>query len=221
VYAYLTHLPVDQWGLDWLRSGTMAARLSHPVYDAELVTIDGTLDGEAMDLTLRGPDGQVRATGRAALGAPAGDQPIPDEAAVPDRRPPASAATLRPGTVLGSIAEQFDATRAVDYLASVREDLPLYAEGPYAHPAWLLRFANSVLSTNVRLGPWLHVSSEVTLLGVVGDGQAIDVRGVVVDEYERKGHRFVELDVAVLAEGDLVQRIAHTAIHTPRMGKDG
>ena len=121
--------------------------------------------------------------------------------------------------MLGSIADEFDVLRARDYLATVREDLTIYTAGPYAHPGWLLRFANSILVANVVLGPWIHVSSDVALLGVVGSGQAIDVHGAVVDEYERKGHRFVELDVAILAEGDVVQRIHHTAIHTPRRAR--
>ena len=121
--------------------------------------------------------------------------------------------------MLGSIADEFDPLRAREYLAAVREDLPIYTDGPYAHPGWLLRFANSILVANVVLGPWIHVSSDVALLGVVGGGQAIDVHGAVVDEYERKGHRFVELDVVILAEGDVVQRVHHTAIHTPRRAR--
>ena len=44
----------------------------------------------------------------------------------------------------------------------------------------------------------------------------IDVRAEVTGEYERRGHRFVDLDVAVLAGDRPVHRIAHTAIHTPR-----
>jgi hypothetical protein len=80
----------------------------------------------------------------------------------------------------------------------------------------VLRQANSILAANVVLGPWIHVSSDITLLGVVPDGGSIDVRAEVGAEYERRGHRFVELDVVVLAEGEVVQRIAHTAIHTPR-----
>ncbi len=34
-----------------------------------------------------------------------------------------------------------------------------------AHPGWILRDANYVLSANVRLGPWIHVSSPVRHLG--------------------------------------------------------
>jgi hypothetical protein len=102
------------------------------------------------------------------------------------------------------------------YLADVRETLPLYAAEGIAHPGWVLRFANAVLSRNVMLGPWIHVSSDLALLGVVADGEAVEARAVVLDEFERKGHRFVTLDVAISADGRPVQRVTHTAIHTPR-----
>jgi MaoC like domain len=216
VFAYMTHVPVAHWAIDFLRHGWMTARFAKPVYDGEQVTVSGTRDGEEIVVELSGPDAVVRATGRASLAPPTTDRVVPPEAPRPDQRPPASAESLRPGTVLGSIADEFDPLRARDYLAAVREDLTIYTDGPYAHPGWLLRFANSILTANVVLGPWIHVSSEVALLGVVGNGQAIDVHAAVVDEYERRGHRFVELDVAILAEGDVVQRIHHTAIHTPR-----
>ena len=73
-----------------------------------------------------------------------------------------------------------------------------------------------MLSRNVELGPWIHVSSDVALHGVVEDGQTVETRAVVLDERERSGHRFVTLDVATSAGGRCVQRVTHTAIHTPR-----
>jgi acyl dehydratase len=216
VYAYMTHLPARLWGIEWLESGSMSARFVRPVYDGERVTVTGELSGREMRLEVTGPDGVARASGRAALGAQAANGPVPARGSVPDVRPPASARSLRPGTVLGSLDAVFDAARATEYLAAVGERLTIYAEATVAHPGWLLRFANSVLSANVVLGPWIHVSSDVGLLGVVSHGQTIDVRGEVVGEYERSGHRFVELDVAVIVDGRVVQRVGHSAIHTPR-----
>jgi acyl dehydratase len=216
VYAYMTHLPVAQWGRDWLERGAITVRFVLPVYDGEQVTVNAELDGDDMRLETVGPDGVVRATGRATTTGATSDGPVPPLAELPVARPPASEESLSPGTVLGSLADRFDATLAGEYLAAVREDLPLYAESGVAHPGWVLRQANSVLASNVTLGPWIHTSSDVTLLGVVRDGASIDVRAAVRDEYERRGHRFVELDVVVLADGETVQRIAHTAIHTPR-----
>ena len=84
------------------------------------------------------------------------------------------------------------------------------------HPGFLARQANGVLFRNVVLGPWIHVSTRATHRGIVRHGDEIEVRGRVADEYERKGHRFVDLDVEVTANGSPVWSAFHTAIWRPR-----
>ena len=220
VYAYITHAPAERWGPAWLRHGSIAVRFDHPVYDGQRITVTASAQdgpgGEELRVVVTDPDGVACATATASLRALVDERPLPAAAPLPTIRPPASAAALPPGATLGSLSDVLDLERHRTYLADVRETLPIYTEQPCAHPGWLLRFANTVLSSNVELGPWIHVASDVTLLGLTLPGQAIDVRAAVVEETERKGHRFAELDVAVLADGQLVQRIHHTAIHTPR-----
>jgi hypothetical protein len=123
---------------------------------------------------------------------------------------------LVPGTAFGLAAHGFHADQHGEYLDDVREDLPLYADEGVAHPGWVLRDANYVLSTNVRLGPWIHVESVVQHHAVVRDGQAVGCRAIVTEEWEHKGHRFVRLDVLHLADGHPVARTDHTAIYRPR-----
>ena len=229
VYAYMTHPPAEAWGLDWLARGSMRARFLAPVYEGEEVVvvaeqIPAASNGQRMALELRGPDGTVRATGEAQLpgDAPppptAGDWPPVDQA---DDPPEASPASLAPGTALALAPHGFHADQAVEYLAEIDESLPLYADHRVAHPGWLLRDANRVLSANVRLGPWIHVESVAQHHGVVHDGDMVHARATVTREWERKGHRFVELDTGLLDGGDrLVAHVVHTAIYRPRP-KDG
>jgi len=214
VYAYLTHVPAERWGLDWLARGAITVRLAKPVYDGHVVSVTARADGDALDLAVIDAGGDECATARATREPIDVKRPSPPTAPLPEHRPPASPSSLRPGTVLGSLTDVFDARLAASYLADVRETLPLYAT--VAHPGWLLRFANSILARNVVLGPWIHVSSDVALLGVLGDGEPVDVRACVLDEFERKGHRFVTLDVAIDGGCRPIQRITHTAIHTLR-----
>ncbi|GIW40315.1 MAG: hypothetical protein KatS3mg076_0892 [Candidatus Binatia bacterium] len=142
--------------------------------------------------------------------------PVP-EARLPDRKPPASPESLAPETLLGSLAFTFRADEAANYLADVRESLELYSEHGLAHPGFLLRAANAILVANVELGPWIHTGSAVRHLGLVADGDRISVRGRVRDEYERKGHRFVELDVLLVERSrGPVLSVLHTAIYRPR-----
>ena len=225
VYAYMTHPPAEAWGLDWLERGSMRARFLAPVYEGDNVVVvaeqfSATSDGQRMALELRGPDGTVRATGEAQLPdeppppAPAHDRPPTAQA---DDPPEASPASLSAGTALALAPHGFHADQAAVYLSEVGERLPLYVDQRIAHPGWLLRDANRVLSTNVRLGPWIHVESVTRHHGIVHDGDVVHARATVTREWERKGHRFVELDVGLLVGGDrLVAHVVHTAIYRPR-----
>lgn len=212
VWAYLTRPCVDRWGVDFLERGTLRARFLLPVYDGEVVVARLDDDGT---LVATGPDGTVRAQGRATVGDL---PPVRALAAadVPDPVPPVDADRLAPGTVLGTLRFHHRAAPAAQYLADVREDSDVYEGGAVAHPGFLARQANDVLASSVRLGPWIHVSTQAHHRGLVRDGALVEVRGVVTDEREHKGHRFVDLDVEISADGRPVWSAAHTAIWRPR-----
>jgi acyl dehydratase len=219
VYAYLAALPARRWGVDWLRSGGLAARFLSPVYDGDEVTVTGRSLGDGrVGLTLRDASGRTCAE---ATATPSADVPAPDPADWPVTATnppgaPASPETLAVGTAMAPIESGFHAEKAGEYLAEVGERLPLFADGAIAHPGWLLRFANRVLARHVQLGPWIHVASDATFFDVVGDGARVEIRAVVTEEYERKANRYVVLDVLITADGRVAQRVTHTAIHTLR-----
>jgi hypothetical protein len=227
VYAYITHPPAEAWGLDWLRRGTVRARFLTPAYEGEELTVavGETVDGPdpAVALEVRKPDETVCAVAEATLPA-SPEAPAPDAGRWAPVEPPspaltpraASPETLAPGTAFAIPPHVFQAAKAGPYLDDVREALPLYREEGVAHPAWLLRDANYVLSANVALGPWIHVESVVRHYGLVADGTVVTARATVVREWERKGHRFVELDVGIFGDDRLAAHVTHTAIHTPR-----
>jgi acyl dehydratase len=215
VYAYLTHPVVEAWGLDWLRRGTIAARFAHPVYDGDVVRVAGHPE----ELQLVDSAGVVCATATAGLQDTSPAPPDPTRYAVADLpvdRPPASPSSLAIGRVLGTVRAGFHAEHAGAYLDDVRDTLAVYRDEGVAHPGWLLRFANTILAANVRLGPWIHVGSDVQCFAPVRDGDDVEARAVVTDQRERKGHRFVTLDVLLIASGHPAQQITHTAIYEPR-----
>jgi hypothetical protein len=218
VYAYLTHPPARAWGIDWLTRGTMQARFHQPVYDGDPVEV--VPHGTAGDLELVDSHRERCATARATLpDLPAALPDAADWPSVPqagDDRPPASPEVLVPGTAFGLTPRRFHAEKATEYLAAVREALPLYEDEGIAHPGFILRDANYVLSANVRLGPWIHVESAVQFHGVVGDGDELSARAIVTAEWEAKGHRFVTLEVLHVVGDRPVARTAHTAIYRPR-----
>ncbi len=216
VYAYLCHPPVEAWGIEWLERGTMRARFHQPVYDGRRVDVSVVDDGS---MRLHDDTGELCAEGAATL--PDRAAPMPDAPEWPDveqatEPPPAAPEVLAPGTAFGLAPHRFHADVARQYLADVREDAPIYTAEGIAHPAWILRDANYVLSANVRLGPWIHVESIVQHHGLVRDGEEVAARAIVTKEWEHKGHRFVELDVLHLADRRPVARTLHTAIYRPR-----
>jgi hypothetical protein len=132
-------------------------------------------------------------------------------------RPPADETCLAPGTWLSTAPAVLTPELAGGYLADVRERHPIYAEQKLAHPGWLLRLCNSALKDNVLLSPWIHTGSKVRNFGVGRVGDALSARARVVANYERKGHRLVDLDVIIVANGDaVIAQVMHTAIYRLR-----
>ncbi len=76
---------------------------------------------------------------------------------------------------------------------------------------------NRLLVENAVLGPWIHVGSKMQLLSAVAVGDELTARAKVTDAYDKKGHKFVELDAVVVANGErAVAHCHHVAITQPR-----
>jgi hypothetical protein len=211
VYAYMVRPVVESLGRDWISRGAMSARLHAPLYDGDDATVD--FDGET--ITVRNGEGAVCATGTA--GWTTATPPKLEEyplAPMPDIRPPASPESLTPGRVLGAIEMGFHADRAHEYLDPISDDLPIWRDARIAHPGYLVTFANYILSSNVKLGPWIHVETSAEHFSEVADGERWSIRGRVADNYERKGHKFVVLDLLVATDRPIAT-YRHTAIYEP------
>jgi hypothetical protein len=141
---------------------------------------------------------------------PKADLPAPDD------RPPASPDSLPVGKVLGTLSEIYTAELGLAHLGDTREDRTLFDNGAIANPAYLLRRANYVLAQSVRLGPWIHVESDVRLHGLIRDGDWLETRGVVVDNSDQKGHLIVTLDVTASCGDRVAMSCRHWAIYAPR-----
>lgn len=200
VYGYLTVPVVQRSGDDWLARGGMCVRFLQPVYDGDELVVTLSENG----VTALRTDGTVCASGEIFWP----DTPPPDPALYPERplpaeRPPASAECLAPGRILGTLYANLS-----------------LADHPY--PVALLNLSNHLLMQNVKLGPWLHVASDLRHFSLGCDGDRLAVRGRVAERFERKGHRFVVLDVLVVADGERpIQHVRHTAIYDlrPRAGE--
>jgi hypothetical protein len=221
VFAYASHPFVEAWGLEFLQAGRMQARFRRPVYDGELITVSvspAAADG-ATPVTVSGADGDTRAAGEAWPKAAAEtDLAVFTPTPLPDQLRPTGPDPLPLGP-LGSSEEPVDLARHEAYLDGIDEPLRLYRDEHAAHPGALLRLVNDLLVRNVALGPWIHTSSDVTFLDVARLPALLTADGIVREEYERNGHRYVRYDALVRCEGEPVMVVDHTAIY--RLGGAG
>ena len=220
VYAYMTHLPVTHWGRAWLERGTGDCKFAKPVYEGDIAEISAEETADRLALTVRSRD-ELCATGSAALLAVAGAVPVAEfQSATPpehDARPPADEQSLAVGRWLGMNPLHVTAEYHAQDLVDTRETDPLYAREGIVHPGTILRCCNWVLSHNVVLPAWMHVGSKVRNLGVAHVGDTLSARARVTQNYVHKGHKFVEVDALVLANGGVpLARVTHTAIYLPR-----
>src|SRR5262249_33637394 len=145
--------------------------------------------------------GEICATGSASLPAAAPALKLADynEIAAVAERKPVNAAAYELGKRLGTTPRAWAGEAAKEYLADIRETDPIYLREGLGHPGLLQKVMNYVLVDNAILGPWIHVGSRIQLLSAGRTGDEITARAKVVGNYEKKGHRFVELDALLVA----------------------
>jgi hypothetical protein len=218
VMAYMMHLPIAKWGRDFLERGLIEARFVKPVYDGELTDVRGEVTDGVISIEVESR-GELCATGTASLpvAAPSlslGDYPL---TAPVSERTPVSVTSYERGKWLGSMPRSWAGDAANEYLNEVRERNSVFSREGLGHPGQLQRVMNYVLVDNAILGPWIHVGSRVQLLNAARSGAELVARARVLDNYEKKGHRFVELDALVVGDGTMpLAHCKHVAIYQPR-----
>ena len=116
-------------------------------------------------------------------------------------RTPVNATSYELGKWLGTAPRAWAGDAAGEYLADIRETDPIYAREGLGHPGLMQRVMNRVLVDNAILGPWIHVGSRMQLLSAAEAGDELIARAKVTGNYDKKGHRFVEIDALVVANG--------------------
>jgi acyl dehydratase len=218
VMAYMMHLPVAKWGRAFLERGVIEARFVKPVYDGEVAELTGAESNGALAIEVQSR-GQLCATGSASLPetAPAISMADYKEVAAVTERKPVNAASYEVDKWLGTIPRDWAGDAAREYLADIRESDQIYAQEGLGHPGLLQRVMNKVLVDNAILGPWIHVGSRMQLLSAAKTGDVLTARAKVTGNYDKKGHRFVELDALVVADGKTpLAHCHHIAIYQPR-----
>lgn len=221
VYAYLIHPLVQALGRPWLERGTATVKFLKPIFAGEEVTIAGEITERATNGLRVFVRATTEASGECAVltatlpaGLPTPVNPALYRAApLPGERPAVSREHLAGLEVLGSPEVLVDEDGAATYLESIAEDLPIFRsrEG-WVHPAVFLQQANRAVDRNVRLGPWVHVTSTVRHLGGARVGETVRTLGRIRSLWEKKGREYVEVDLFLVA-GAKPRPVAHV-LHT-------
>ena len=219
VYAYMSHMPVAQWGRAWLERGTGEAKFGKPVYEGDIAEITAVEDAAGMEIVVNS-SGVLCATGRA--GMPAAAPAIPSLSDFPlvaprQNRVGADEQSLAIGDWLSMNPLTVTPEYQAQDIGDTRETDPLYLKEGIVHSGTILRCCNWALTHNVILPAWMHMGSQVQNLGLARVGDTLNVRAKVTKNYEHKGHKWVEIDALVVAdEARPIARVTHIAIYRPR-----
>ena len=218
VYGYMAHQPVARWGKDWLAHGTGEARFGKPVYEGDIAEVSAIEDPDGMALSVNS-GGVLCATGRAGMPEKRVSVRLEDYKHVAPRseRPAADENSLRVGDWLGMEPLAATAEWHAETISDLRETDPIYVNEGIVHPGSILRCCNWVLTHNVVLPAWIHMGSVARNLGLAHVGDTLTVRARITGNYEKKGHKWVEVDCLVVSNDTTpVMQAMHTAIYRPR-----
>jgi hypothetical protein len=209
VSAYLLHPAAVAWGRDWLERGQAHALVRSPVYDGERFRVEVEDPSEsAYAARLIDARGATCATTEVSLPAAApapparrGDPLLPRDA----ERPVASREVLerlRETGLRALRARWSESAEITRYLRDAKAMAPVFRETGLANPAFVLGLTNWVLGRNVRMSAWLHLETRSQHHRAIEPETELVVEAAIADLFEKKGHHFVDLDVAIFAAKD-------------------
>jgi hypothetical protein len=215
-------------GTPWLDDGWLHAKFIHPVYDGERVEVicERPEPGDA-DIPIRVLDAGGKLCAMGSSGRRSVGFTLPSATEYPRKPLPLRGDRLEPfasslptGRVLGTVPVLGDPEIEEDlYFEELRRGLPACHDGEGRfHPGMLPHIANRMVHRNIAVGPWIHTESRVTHFGPVRPGEGLEMRGRIRTAYQKRGHEYVTLDLAVFDAEDVpLAHLEHVAIVNPRL----
>jgi acyl dehydratase len=101
----------------------------------------------------------------------------------------------------------------LDHVNAQRDKAKCYqGSSAYIHPYFLLDACNQALMRMFILPAWIHVGSKIIIRAPLKLGQTITMKTVPIEKWERKGHQFIKLYIAMLVDDSVAVEVEHTAI---------
>lgn len=204
VSAYLLHPAVVSWGSDFLERGAAHVTVQKPVYDDAPFRVSIVHEsGDAYDAELLDESGTRCAVASCSLTAGLPSPPVRrgDPPAGAERAPATrEGLELLQRRGMGAVKVTWGAGAPMTRYFRDEQKMPellRISGGGFANSAFLLGTTNWLLAANVDLGPWLHLETWSQNWRAVSNGDTLVVEGRVLDLFERKGHRFVDVDAGI------------------------
>lgn len=219
VFGHLAWPLTQRLGASWLRSSWVTTRFIKPAYHGETITLLDRETGEDnVAVDCKNGAGVLLATLECTLenSPPAVDPHAYMSGALgPDERVEITWETVHVEQPFATFLWQPDDAHNREYAARVDDDTELFRQG-VLHPHAILSQANQVLVRRFIMPAWIHTGSEIRFRRLLRAGDAIEVRAVPLEKWERKGHQFIKLYVAYVVSGEIATEIWHTAIFRVR-----
>jgi hypothetical protein len=209
VSAYLIHPGVEAWGLDWLTRGRATVAVGSPLYDGRPFRVEVS---DATERSYRAVllDEEDVECATASVELPESIPPPPEYRGDPRvddgyERPSGTREAMEGlrRQAMRALRARWDGKAGIpSYLrdaAGMPEPLRVDGGG-YANPANTLGITNWVLAGNVKISPWLHLQTDSQNYAPIPLGSELIAESTIGNLFEKKGHEFVDLDVAVYLE---------------------
>ena len=210
ISAYLIQPAVSTWGMSFLERGHAHVKVGSPLYDGEQfeVVIDDQTK-ERYSAHLLRPDGTVSATTETRLNDL--------ESKAPERRgdPVAARNHVGPTASFKTWAKlKQDGCLAFRYHWGEKHGMQTYlrdsnampsillGDRAYANMSYILGMSNWVLAGNAYMNPWVHLETQSQNFQAIPMNAQIVAEMTIADFYEKKGHEFVDADIALYNDED-------------------
>jgi hypothetical protein len=227
VSAYLIHPGVEAWGLDWLARGRASVVVGSPLYDGRPFRVEVS---DATERSYRAVlfDEENAECATASVELLESVPPPPKLRGDPRieegyERPPGTRDVMEGLRERGmrALRARWDGKAGVPSYLRDPAGMPevLRADGGgYANPANTLGITNWALGANVKISPWLHLQTDSQNFAPIPLGSDLVAESSIADLFEKKGHEFVDLDVALYLEstGEAVMSARLRAIYKMR-----
>lgn len=212
VFGYLTYPLVERHGEGWLAHSASEVRFHKPAYEGDRLLIElEDLPDESL-VRCANQEGTLLAELRTRLDP----VPPPESQSVFEAPPKASE---RVDMIWDAVVEgqpfqpwHWQVTEDGNRTFAERVDDDLNVYRTTAHPHWLLGIANRALTREFIMPAWIHVGSEMRFHKLLKVADTVEVRAVPLQKWERKGHQFVKLYLALHRGQDITTEFFHTAI---------